>query len=109
MGSNTTARMMKLSIGVVAALSLVAVAGCKKKGGAAGEAMASPDERAPWTKNAYSIRSMAQTRAMSRAASSRLRYIPTLAGFSGTPAEEMPRDEPAPVKGRPMSHGSSIG
>lgn len=67
---------------------------------AAGEAMASPDERAPWTRNAYSIRSMAQTRAMSRAAASRLRYIPTLAGFSGTPAEEMPGDTQMPKAGK---------
>jgi hypothetical protein len=43
MGSNTTAGMMKLSIGVVAALSLVAVTGCKKKGGA-GEAVAKMEE-----------------------------------------------------------------
>jgi len=36
--------MKKLSIGMVAALSLVAVTGCKKKGGAAGEAMAKMEE-----------------------------------------------------------------
>lgn len=40
----------------------------------------------------YAIRSMAQTRAMSRALSSVLRFVPTLAGFSGTPAEEVPRE-----------------
>jgi hypothetical protein len=39
--------------------------------------------------NEFEIRSMAQTRAMSRALASVLRFIPTLAGFSGTPAEEM--------------------
>lgn len=37
----------------------------------------------------FELRSMAQTRAMSRALASVLRFIPTLAGFSGTPAEEM--------------------
>ncbi len=37
----------------------------------------------------FEIRSMAQTRSMSRALASVLRFIPTLAGFSGTPAEEM--------------------
>lgn len=63
---------------------------------ASGEAMASPSESAPWTRNDFSIRSMAQTRAMSRALSSRMRYIVTLAGFAGTPAEEMP-DGPAPA------------
>jgi hypothetical protein len=39
----------------------------------------------------FEIRSMAQTRAMSRALASVLRFIPTLAGMSGTPAEEMDR------------------
>ncbi len=42
--SPKTAAMKKLSIGMVAALSLVAVTGCKKKGGAAGEAMAKMEE-----------------------------------------------------------------
>ncbi len=36
--------MMKLSIGMVAVLSLVAATGCKKKGGAAGEAIAKMEE-----------------------------------------------------------------
>lgn len=39
----------------------------------------------------FEIRSMAQTRAMSRALASVLRFIPTLAGMAGTPAEEMDR------------------
>jgi hypothetical protein len=39
----------------------------------------------------FEIRSMAQTRAMSRALASVLRFIPTLAGMGGTPAEEMDR------------------
>lgn len=38
----------------------------------------------------FAIRSMAQTRAMSRALSSVLRFVPTLAGFAGTPSEEVP-------------------
>lgn len=37
----------------------------------------------------FELRSMAQTRAMSRALASVLRFIPTLAGMGGTPAEEM--------------------
>lgn len=40
----------------------------------------------------YAVRSMAQTRATSKALASVLRFVATLAGFSGTPAEEMPRD-----------------
>lgn len=39
----------------------------------------------------FELRSMAQTRAMSRALASVLRFIPTLAGMAGTPAEEMDR------------------
>lgn len=37
----------------------------------------------------FELRSMAQTRSMSRALASVLRFIPTLAGMGGTPAEEM--------------------
>lgn len=65
---------------------------------AAGESMAEPAEKAPWTKTNFSVRSMAQTRAMSRALSSRMRYIVQLAGFSGTPAEEVGgEDKPDPL------------
>lgn len=39
----------------------------------------------------FELRSMAQTRSMSRALASVLRFIPTLAGMGGTPAEEMGR------------------
>jgi uncharacterized protein YihD (DUF1040 family) len=39
----------------------------------------------------FELRSMAQTRSMSRALASVLRFIPTLAGMGGTPAEEMDR------------------
>ena len=42
----------------------------------------------------YAIRSMAQTRATSKALGSVLRFVVTLAGYSGTPAEEMPADHP---------------
>jgi hypothetical protein len=38
----------------------------------------------------YAVRSMAQTRSISKALSAPLRFIVTLAGFEGTPAEEMP-------------------
>jgi hypothetical protein len=67
---------------------------------ASGESMADPGEGAPWGRSGnYSVRSMAQTRAMSRALSSRMRYIVQLAGFSGTPAEEMPRESaPDPLE-----------
>jgi hypothetical protein len=46
----------------------------------------------------YALRSMAQTRATSKALSVPLRFIMTLAGLEGTPAEEMPSE--TPVRGR---------
>lgn len=58
--------------------------------GAADSMCTSEEER--WKDSAdFEIRSMAQTRAMSRALASVLRFIPTLAGMGGTPAEEMDR------------------
>lgn len=60
---------------------------------ATAESMADPSEGAPWGKNNYSVRGMAQTRAMSRALASRMRYVVRLGGMEATPAEEMP--EPA--------------
>lgn len=47
----------------------------------------------------FEVRSMAQTRAMSRALASVLRFIPTLAGMGGTPAEEMGNAERKGGKG----------
>lgn len=52
----------------------------------------------------HAIESMAQTRATSKAIAQVLRWIPVLAGYSGTPAEEMPPsgdltgDGPAPPR-----------
>ena len=54
----------------------------------------------------YALRSMAQTRATSKALSSALRFVVTLAGFDGTPYEEMqgvvdatPSPPPRPANG----------
>jgi hypothetical protein len=47
----------------------------------------------------YALRSMAQTRATSKALRQPLGFVMTLAGFNPTPAEEMPRDEPQTVVG----------
>ena len=44
----------------------------------------------------FALRSMAQTRATSKAMRLPLAWIMSLAGFEATPAEEMPRDNPAP-------------
>jgi hypothetical protein len=57
---------------------------------AAAESMADPNEGAPWGRQNFACRGMASTRAMSRALASRMRYVVKLAGFEGTPAEEMP-------------------
>lgn len=53
------------------------------------EAMCLNTERNWKSKDDFQLRSMAQTRALSKALSARLRWIPVLAGYSGTPAEEM--------------------
>jgi len=49
--------------------------------------------------NRHACMSMAQTRATSKALAQALRWIPVLAGYSGTPFEEMPPD--ASQEGRP--------
>lgn len=55
-----------------------------------GEAMCTRDERSWKTRDEYAIRSMAQTRAMGKAYRMALSYVITLAGYEGTPAEEIP-------------------
>lgn len=55
----------------------------------AAEAMCLRDEANWKDSDEFAIRSMAQTRATSKALASVLRFVVTLAGFSGTPAEEM--------------------
>jgi len=46
----------------------------------------------------YALRSMAQTRATSKALRQPLGFVMTLAGFEATPAEEMPADGDKPTK-----------
>ena len=58
------------------------------------ESMASAEERAPWGRQEYSIRSMAQTRATGKAYRQAFSWIMTMAGYSPTPDEEMPHDLP---------------
>jgi hypothetical protein len=65
-------------------------------GAAEGECLRS--ERRWANADDFAVRSMAQTRAMSKALSSVLRFVVTLAGYQGTPAEEMPRDQGEPVQ-----------
>jgi hypothetical protein len=56
----------------------------------AGEAECLKDEENWKDSEDYAVRSMAQTRATSKALSGPLRFVVTLAGYSATPAEEMP-------------------
>lgn len=55
----------------------------------AAEAMCTRSERMWSKRDDYALRSMAQTRATSKALASPLRFVITLAGYEGTPAEEM--------------------
>jgi hypothetical protein len=66
----------------------------------AAEAQCTKDERMWAKRDDYALRSMAQTRATSKALRGPLGFIVTLAGYSATPAEEMPADAPqaAPVE-----------
>lgn len=61
----------------------------------AAEAECLRDESTWKDRDDYALRSMAQTRATSKALASVLRFVATLAGLEGTPAEEMPGSEAA--------------
>lgn len=64
----------------------------------AAEAMCTRSERMWAKRDDYALRSMAQTRATSKALASPLRFVITLAGYEGTPAEEMTfAEEPSPA------------
>lgn len=56
----------------------------------AADGMCARDEKRWKSAERYAIRSMAQTRACSRAIQHAFRFIAELAGYSGTPAEEVP-------------------
>jgi hypothetical protein len=64
----------------------------------AAEAQCTRDERLWKTRDDYALRSMAQTRATSKALRQPLGFVMTLAGFEATPEAEMPAAE-ATVKG----------
>jgi hypothetical protein len=58
----------------------------------------------PWaTRPRYQQRSMAQTRAVSKALRSALSWVVVLAGYQPTPADEMPREDDAPQVERTIS------
>jgi hypothetical protein len=60
----------------------------------AAESQCTKDEKTWANRDDYALRSMAQTRATSKALRQPLGFVMQLAGFNPTPAEEMPRDEP---------------
>jgi hypothetical protein len=60
----------------------------------AAESQCTKDEKTWASRDDYALRSMAQTRATSKALRQPLGFVMQLAGFNPTPAEEMPRDEP---------------
>lgn len=65
----------------------------------AAESMCSRSERTWKSRDDYAIRSMAQTRAVSKAMRAPLGFIMSLAGFVPTPVEEMEGHDPAPTAG----------
>jgi hypothetical protein len=77
-----------------------------------GSAIASSAERAPWGRSAFSVRSMAITRATGRAYRHGCAIIPHLLKIESTPAEEMPIESAQPearalLAAAPASSGSS--
>jgi len=65
----------------------------------AAEAECLRSERSWASRDDYALRSMAQTRATSKALRQPLGFVMTMAGFSATPAEEM-NNEPPPVEAK---------
>jgi hypothetical protein len=59
----------------------------------AAEAMCTSEEKTWKTRDAYALRSMAQTRATSKALRGPLGFVVTLAGYDATPAEEIPQED----------------
>lgn len=79
----------------------------------AAEAMCTTEEGRWRRADTYAVRSMAQTRAVSKALRMPLGFIMHLAGYSATPAEEVPEDQPERDSGQSnrgsVSHPSRSG
>ena len=74
-----------------------------------GSAIASSAERAPWGRSAFSVRSMAITRATGRAYRHGCAIIPHLLKIEATPAEEMPIEAVAlPATSNRNEHGFAL-
>jgi hypothetical protein len=75
----------------------------------AAEAICTRDERKWQAREEYALKSMAQTRACAKALRNVLAWVAVLAGFEGTPAEEVDRvngtdHQQAPVYGHANGH-----
>lgn len=70
----------------------------------AAEAMCSRKERSWKSRDDYAIRSMAQTRAVSKALRHPLGFVMTLAGYDPTPEAEMPGEEASGAPSAQPSH-----
>lgn len=75
----------------------------------AAEAQCSRDESRWASRDAYALRSMAQTRATSKALRGPLGFIVTLAGYEATPSDEMPRGDAAPAAETPQAAPPRLG
>lgn len=64
---------------------------------AAAESQCDRGENTWATRDEHSLRSMAQTRATSKALGMALRFVVALAGYATTPAEEMPHEAAPPI------------
>ena len=60
------------------------------------------------TRDSYALRSMAQTRATSKALRLPLGFVMTLAGFEATPAEEMPTDVEGSASATPPGAAGNV-
>lgn len=68
---------------------------------AAAEAQCTRSEKTWSNRDDYALRSMAQTRATSKALRSALGFIAAIAGYKDTPADEMPPDDEPPTPPAP--------
>jgi hypothetical protein len=75
----------------------------------AAEAMCTVNEGRWKSADTYAVRSMAQTRAVSKALRMPLGFIMHLAGYSPTPAEEVPEDQPERSRGPARAASSPSG
>lgn len=69
----------------------------------AGEALASSKENKPWSRDEFSVKSMAQTRAIGKACRLSFSWVMALAGFESCPAEEIDASMIKPSIRHPMA------